>query len=52
MVEALTLAILGAVIGLIIGVIGGQPVTKQLVDSSTQSSATTASAESFLTIVR
>lgn len=43
MVEALTLAIMGAAIGLIIGVIGGQPVTKQLVDSSTTSSSTTAS---------
>jgi putative ABC transport system permease protein len=40
MIEALTLTILGAVIGLIIGVIGGQPVTKQLVDSSTSSTTT------------
>lgn len=41
MVEALTLAIMGAVIGLIIGIVGGQPVTKQLVSSSTSSSSTT-----------
>lgn len=41
MIEAFTLAIMGAVIGLIIGVIGGQPVTKQLVSSSTSSSSTT-----------
>jgi putative ABC transport system permease protein len=40
-VEAMTLAIMGAVIGLIIGILGGQPVTKQLVDSSSQSSAST-----------
>ncbi len=35
MVESLTLAVLGAVVGLAIGVIGGQPVTKMLVDNST-----------------
>jgi len=39
MVEALTLAIMGAVIGLIIGVVGGQPVTKTLVNNSTSSSS-------------
>jgi putative ABC transport system permease protein len=39
MVESLTLAVLGAVIGLLIGVVGGQPVTKQLVSSSTSSSS-------------
>jgi putative ABC transport system permease protein len=39
MVESLTLAVLGAVIGLLIGVVGGQPVTKQLVSSSTQNTA-------------
>ncbi len=38
MVEALTLTILGAIIGLLIGVIGGQPVTKLLVNNSTSSS--------------
>jgi len=43
MVEALTLAVLGAVIGLIIGVIGGQPVTKMLVDNSSSSGAQTTS---------
>ena len=42
MVESLTLAVLGAVIGLIIGVVGGQPVTKMLVDNSTNSSSTAA----------
>jgi putative ABC transport system permease protein len=42
MVESLTLAVLGAVIGLLIGVVGGQPVTKALVSSSTSSSQTTA----------
>lgn len=42
MIESLTLAILGAVVGLLIGVIGGQPVTKALVDSSTSSSTDTA----------
>lgn len=39
MVEALTLAILGAVIGLLIGVVGGQPVTKTLVNNSTSSTS-------------
>jgi putative ABC transport system permease protein len=39
MIESLTLAILGAVIGLLIGVIGGQPVTKMLVNNSTDSSS-------------
>lgn len=38
MVEALTLTVLGAIIGLIIGVVGGQPVTKLLVNNSTSSS--------------
>lgn len=38
MVEALTLAIAGAIIGLIIGLVGGQPVTKMLVDNSNSSS--------------
>jgi putative ABC transport system permease protein len=41
MVESLTLAILGAVVGLLIGVVGGQPVTKMLVNNSTSSSTTT-----------
>jgi len=41
MVESLTLAVLGAVIGLLIGVVGGQPVTKMLVNNSTSSAATT-----------
>ena len=35
MVESLTLAVLGAVVGLALGVVGGQPVTNALVDSST-----------------
>ncbi|HSW74613.1 MAG TPA: FtsX-like permease family protein [Candidatus Saccharimonadales bacterium] len=38
MVESLTLAVLGAVIGLAIGIIGGQPVTKMLVNNSTNNS--------------
>ncbi|HEY4160886.1 MAG TPA: FtsX-like permease family protein [Candidatus Saccharimonadales bacterium] len=41
MVESLTLAVLGAVVGLLIGVIGGQPVTKMLVNDSTTSTTTT-----------
>ena len=41
MVESLTLAVLGAVIGLLIGIIGGQPVTKMLVDNSTSSTSST-----------
>ena len=44
MVESVTLAILGAIIGLIIGVVGGQPVTKQLVTSSTSTTSTTQNA--------
>jgi len=40
MVESLTLAILGAVVGLLIGVVGGQPVTKMLVDNSASSTTT------------
>jgi putative ABC transport system permease protein len=41
MVESLTLAVLGAVIGLLIGIIGGQPVTKMLVNNSSSSTTTT-----------
>jgi len=41
MIEALTLSVLGAVIGLIIGVVGGQPVTKLLVNNSTTSTTNT-----------
>lgn len=41
MVEALTLAIMGAIIGLAIGIIGGQPVTRQLVESSTNTTSST-----------
>jgi putative ABC transport system permease protein len=41
MVESLTLTVLGAIIGLIVGVTAGQPVTKMLVDNSTNSSSTT-----------
>ncbi len=41
MVESLTLAVLGAIVGLLIGVIGGQPVTKMLVNNSTTTSNTT-----------
>lgn len=37
MIESLTLALLGAIIGLAIGVVGGQPVTKMLVNNSTNS---------------
>jgi putative ABC transport system permease protein len=40
MVESLTLAVAGAIIGLLIGVVGGQPVTKMLVDNSTSSQST------------
>lgn len=53
MVESLTLTLLGAVIGLMIGVIGGQPVTKMLVNSSTgtdTSSTTTAPGSGPMTI--
>jgi len=39
--EAITLTVLGAVIGLIIGVIGGTPVTKLLVDNSTNTTTQT-----------
>lgn len=42
MVESLTLAVLGAIVGLLIGVVGGQPVTKMLVNNSTSSSSSTA----------
>ena len=35
MIESLTLALLGALIGLLIGVVGGQPVTKMLINNST-----------------
>ncbi|HSX31464.1 MAG TPA: FtsX-like permease family protein [Candidatus Saccharimonadales bacterium] len=45
MVESLTLAVLGAVIGLFIGVVGGQPVTKMLVNNSTSSRSAVASAQ-------
>jgi putative ABC transport system permease protein len=41
MVESLTLAVLGAIVGLAIGVVGGQPVTKMLVNNSTTSTSTT-----------
>lgn len=41
MVESLTLAVLGSVVGLFIGVVGGQPVTKMLVNNSTTSTTTT-----------
>jgi len=41
MVESLTLAVLGAVVGLVIGVVGGQPVTKMLVNNSTTTTTTT-----------
>lgn len=41
MVESLTLAVLGAVVGLLLGVVGGQPVTKLLVNNSTSSSTST-----------
>lgn len=41
MVESLTLAVLGAIVGLIIGVVGGQPVTKMLVNNSSSNSSTT-----------
>jgi putative ABC transport system permease protein len=39
--EAITLTVLGAVIGLIIGVVGGTPVTKILVDNSTNTTTST-----------
>ncbi|MGD0284686.1 MAG: FtsX-like permease family protein [Candidatus Saccharimonadales bacterium] len=42
MTEAITFTLLGAVIGLIIGVIGGNPVTKLLVNNSSSSTSTTA----------
>jgi putative ABC transport system permease protein len=41
MVEALTLTVLGAFVGLGIGVIGGQPVTKMLVNNSSNTSTAT-----------
>jgi putative ABC transport system permease protein len=41
MIESLTLTILGAIIGLLIGVIGGQPVTKMLVNNSSSSTTST-----------
>jgi putative ABC transport system permease protein len=44
MVESLTLALLGAVVGLLIGVVGGQPVTKMLVSTSTNSSTSSVQA--------
>lgn len=45
MVESLTLAVLGAVVGLALGVIGGQPVTKMLVNNSTSSSSNVAAVQ-------
>lgn len=45
MAESLTLACLGAIVGLLIGVVGGQPVTKMLVNNSSSSSSTTATAQ-------
>lgn len=47
MVESLTLAVLGAIVGLIIGVVGGQPVTKMLVNNSTSSSTTSSQTSQF-----
>lgn len=44
MSEAVTFTIIGAVIGLLIGVIGGNPVTKLLVNNSSTSTSTTAAA--------
>jgi putative ABC transport system permease protein len=44
MAEALTLTILGAVIGLVIGVIGGNPVTKTLINNSSTTTSTTTAA--------
>jgi putative ABC transport system permease protein len=41
MVESITLALAGAIVGLLIGFIGGQPVTKALVDNSTSTSSAT-----------
>lgn len=41
MIESLTLALMGAVVGLIIGIVGGQPVTKALVNNSTTSTTST-----------
>lgn len=41
MVESFTFAVLGAFIGLLIGAIGGQPVTKALVNNSTNSTTAT-----------
>jgi len=38
-VESLTLAVLGMVIGLLIGTIGGQPVTKMLVNNSSDTAS-------------
>ena len=45
--EAITLTVLGAVIGLIIGVVGGTPVTKILVDNSTNTATTTTTTSQF-----
>ncbi|HWT55456.1 MAG TPA: FtsX-like permease family protein [Candidatus Microsaccharimonas sp.] len=45
MVESVTLALAGAVIGLLIGFIGGQPVTKMLVNNSTTSSSSSTAQE-------
>ena len=39
MTESLTLAVCGAVVGLLLGVIGGQPVTKMLVSSSSNAAS-------------
>jgi putative ABC transport system permease protein len=47
MVESFTLAVMGAVIGLFIGVVGGQPVTKMLVNNSTSSSSTSTAQTGF-----
>jgi len=44
MTEAITFTLLGAVIGLIIGVVGGNPVTKLLVNNSTSSTSTSTTA--------
>jgi len=47
MVESLTLAILGAIVGLLIGVIGGQPVTKMLVNNSTSTPSSSSSVQTM-----
>jgi putative ABC transport system permease protein len=41
MTEAVTFALIGAAIGLLIGVVGGNPVTRLLVNNSTSSSTST-----------